>query len=168
MRRILVSSGGGGNYESAQKLRSEIDTLLQLVRKFCAFPIHVTQVSGPRLPKEGALQQVDEMFDPGSQLNELFSRFDLVISTAGYNSVLELAELDVPVLLVPIMRSLDDQVGRSKKWATELGMMHIEGTPVRSARWIAQTLENYTRRASVRLDSDGAMRCANLILELMQ
>jgi predicted glycosyltransferase len=167
-RCILVASGGGGNRNSAAKLKSEIEVLLQLVRQQCPFAIHVAQVVGPRLTDDGALLKVDEWINAGSRLNDLFSQFDLVISTAGYNSVLELAGLQVPVLLVPITRSLDDQTARSRRWADVMGMAHVEGKARESAQWIAQTLERRTRRPPVKLDTDGSARCASLILELMQ
>lgn len=167
-RRILVASGGGGNPESAVWFKIEIDALLKLVRTQCPFPIHIAQAVGPRMPADGTLLIADEWINAGSRLNEFFTQFDLVISTSGYNSVLELAALDVPVLLVPIARSLDDQTARSKKWADAMGMTHVEGNAGMSAQWIAHTLELRARRQPVRLDAGGSARCANLILELMQ
>ena len=166
--RILVSSGGGGNADTAAWFKAEVDAILGAARQKSSRTLQVTQVAGPRMAAGALLTGADDILDAGSHLNEYFDQYDLVISTAGYNSVLELAILDVPVLLVPIDRSLDDQSLRSTKWAKSMGKSHHAGKIADTADWIAQMLSRPTRRAPVMLDGHGAMRCAQLIQELLQ
>jgi predicted glycosyltransferase len=166
-RRVLVASGGGGTDETADWFKSEIDQVLSSARILCPALIDIVQAVGPRLPENAILDEADECIQAGSDLNQLFSQFDLVISTAGYNSVLELAGLDVPVLLVPIARGLDDQSARCTDWAPKLGNTHVDGNYIQSAHWVSDTLESRTRRAPVPLDPSGHIRCADLILGLV-
>jgi predicted glycosyltransferase len=166
--RILVSSGGGGTDETAATFKSEVDKILAMSRAMSTRDIDVVQAVGPRLPENAILDEANECVHAGSSLNQMFSQFDLVISTAGYNSVLELAGLDVPVLLVPIARGLDDQMARCMQWAPKLGATHIDGCHVQSALWISETLLAQRRRAAIALDPSGPTRCAELIFGLLQ
>ena len=166
-RRVLVATGGGGNAETAAALKSELDSVIRSARALADRPLWVDQAAGPRMPMEAALSQADELLDADSQLNEIFADYDLVISTAGYNSTLELAALDIPVLLVPILRTLDDQSARSRHWGPQLGLAHEAGKPDRSAEWIARALAAGARRAPLGVDPRGAARCAALISELL-
>lgn len=65
---------------------------------------------------EAALAQADRLLDPCHSLNEVFRDADLVISTVGYNSVLEMVTKDTLTLLVLIPGSIEDQVARSIQW----------------------------------------------------
>jgi predicted glycosyltransferase len=166
--RLLVASGGGGNAETAQWFRSTVDQVIAAAKVKCNVEFHVAQAVGPRQDQHSHLATADEFINAGARLNELFDTYDAVISTAGYNSVLELAELDVPVLLVPISRSLDDQGLRARQWATRMGHAHEDAEPEVSATWLAETLASRKRRTAVSLDPKGAENCARLIAGVMK
>lgn len=165
---VLVASGGGGNNETAAWFKREMDTVIVQARTLSPMRIHVAQAVGPRLGSDSLLTQADEHVHVGSQLNETFAQYDAVISTVGYNSVLELAQLDVPVLLVPILRSLDDQMARARGWAATMGFAHEEASISASAQWLAATLQHGKRRTPCNLDSAGAATCAHQIMGLLK
>ena len=97
-------------------------------------------------------------------MNRHFGAADVVISTAGYNSVLELASLDVPTLLVPIPRSIDDQVARVHLWAPRVGAGHLVGIE-ESGAWLAHAITARRRRDPCDLGPSGEDEAARLILE---
>jgi predicted glycosyltransferase len=167
-RRVIISSGGGGTAETAQQFCQDISAIISCTRALSAFDIEFIQVAAPRMSSEAIVPGIDSLLNAGSRLNEIYADFDAVISTAGYNSVLELAHVDVPVLLVPIVRSLDDQVARSKAWEEDMGCMLVAGEPARSAAWLHDILLRRTRRAPVAIDPLGGERCARLILQLVR
>ena len=165
-RRVLVASGGGGTRDTAATLRREIDDLLERCASLTAVPFEVVQALGPRAGEGARLNAAARVVDPGPRLNALFADADVVVSTAGYNSVLEIAALDVPTLLVPIARSIDDQLARARRWGGRVGACHEPGAVEASAWWLAQTLSAGARRAPVALGPSGAARAAELLLEL--
>ncbi len=92
------------------------------------------------------MKGVDEILKPGPELHNLFSKVDLVISAAGYNTVLELACTDVPVLLVPVPRYTDDQEKRARLWGKGLGMCYFPDQKEISVQWMTEVLEKRSRR----------------------
>ena len=165
-RLVLIASGGGGSEKTALLFSQEMASVIEILRRDCALPLEVVQCLGPRVDHRSEIPGIDRIFDPGARLNEMFPLADLVISTAGYNSVLELASTDVPTLLVPIGRSIDDQAGRARKWAPLLGLDHHWGDASRSASWISSRLTAAGRRAAVDLGVSGEARAARLIENL--
>lgn len=117
---IVLATGGGGTADTRAQLYPLLSELLVKAKARSNLGFHVRQALGPR-SGGAALADADEVFDPGAQLNSVFRQADLVISTAGYNSVLELASTDTPALIVPISRSLDDQMARIRLWGPRLG-----------------------------------------------
>ncbi len=113
-----------------------------------------------------ALSQADEVFDPGGELNAVFRAADVVISTAGYNSVLELASTDTPTLLAAIPRSLDDQAARVRLWGPRLGCALRPDRLGTASAWLADRIDHPRRRRPVDLGPDGAAVAAKLILEM--
>jgi predicted glycosyltransferase len=162
---VLVATGGGGTAETARTLYAAIDAALLLARQRGA-EIDVVQAIGPRALGFGRLAEADCKIDPGAALNELFREADIVISTAGYNSVLELATTDTPTLLVPIPRSIDDQTARARTWATRLGMWLDPAAPEVAVDWLAQEAIARRRRPPVDLGPSGEERAAKAILAL--
>lgn len=167
MPTVLVATGGGGTAETARKLYAEIDALLLRVRQQSATPFEVVQAIGPRALAFGRLAGADRIIDPGARLNDQFRDADFVISTAGYNSVLELATTDTPTLLVPILRSIDDQATRARLWAQKVGCWHDAAAPDLSANWLAQEIARRRRRPPVNLGPSGEDRAAMVILNLV-
>jgi predicted glycosyltransferase len=163
---VLVATGGGGTVETARAVYSEIDDLLGRVRRLTAVPFQVVQAIGPRAQSFGVLNEVDCVVDPGGRLNDLFREADIVISTAGYNSVLELATTDTPTLLVPIPRSIDDQAARAKAWASQLGAWLDAAAPGQAADWLSRQIAERCRRPAVDLGPSGEYLAAAAILSL--
>lgn len=162
---VLVATGGGGTAETAAFVHAQVDGLLAQVRHR-APPFVVVQAIGPRALAHGRLAAADRVVDPGAELESLFRDADVVISTAGYNSVLELATTDTPCLLVPIPRSIDDQQARARLWAARLGCWHDATAPGRSAEWLACQIALCRRRPPMDLGPSGEDRAARAILAL--
>lgn len=163
--KVLVATGGGGTAETAHSLYQTIDGVLATSRRNAA-PFEVVQAVGPRARPFGQLAEADQAIDPGAALNEHFHDADVVISTVGYNSVLELAMTDTPSLLVPIPRSIDDQEARARHWAGALGACLDANNPDAAAAWLVRTLTERRRRPPVDLGPSGEDKAAWAILEL--
>lgn len=164
--RVLIASGGGGGDLTSLTFRDQMSRLVDALREGMCAPLEVVQALGPRAPDQAALPGADAIWRPGPDLHQAFARADLVISTVGYNSVLELACTDVPVLLVPIARTYDDQEKRARLWGERLGLGHRPEEPGRSVRWMSATLGERRRRKPMDLGPSGAARCAALLAEL--
>jgi predicted glycosyltransferase len=164
--RVLIASGGGGSEGTAHAFRIEVGQLVEALREERRAPLEVVQALGPRVPDQAAVPGADAIWRPGADLHEGFAGADLVISAVGYNSVLELACTDVPVLLVPIARTYDNQEKRGRLWEERLGLCHRPEEPERSVRWMSATLAERQRRPPMDLGPSGAMRCAALLAEL--
>ena len=165
---LLLASGGGGTSETARALHGEVGRIVEAVRGLAGPSAQIVQCLGPRAPENARLPCLDRIVDPGPNLHHAFAEADLVISTAGYNSVLELAQTDTPTLLVSIARTFDDQEARARQWGARLGLFHEPGDPQRSAAWIATMLSARTKRPALDLGPSGAKRAADLILGLNQ
>ena len=154
-KRVLIASGGGGNTDTATYLARECGQIVSELRQAYSGSVHCVQALGPRSTNECMVTQCDEFINPSPRLNELFGEFDLVISTAGYNSVLELAQTTRPVILVPVARSYDDQTERARQWSARLGHAHLAGMARETTRWAADVLSSDHVRRPVR---PGAIR----------
>lgn len=161
---LLIATGGGGNRETAAELSREIDGILSQLRQMT--DVRVLHAAGPRLPVEGRLAQADAQIDVASKLNIAFAEADAVVSTVGYNSVLELAAVTTPSLLVPISRTFDDQAARAVRWGRSLGRAHGPGSGRASAQWLASVLTSRARRPAIDLGSGADRRAAEIILGL--
>ena len=166
--RMLIASGGGGCNESWPAISAHLARTIRRVRERLGSKLVVSQVLGPRAPRDARVSGVDELLQPGARLHEVFADTDLLISTAGYNSTLEFAATDVPVLFIPIMRSYDDQYARAQRWADRLGRVLTEPGDARVIDWIVDTLANKRRRDPVDLGPSGAPAAARMLEELLQ
>lgn len=168
-RTLLIATGGGGTEESASELVRELAPLIDLVRtELTADVVRILQVAGPRAPRCGLLPNVDAVLDVGSRLDEAFAEADLIISTAGYNSVLELATCNTPALLIAIARTYDDQVARAGLWGPRIGLDHRLGNLQRSANWIVESLMSGRRRNAVDLGPSGCKAAAARLAALLE
>lgn len=165
--RLLVAAGGGGGADAGSAFGAAVDALVAKVRAALPGPLDVILASGPRADGDAAITGADRVLDADPDLHQAFAGADLVISTAGYNSVLELACTDVPVLFVPIARTYDDQAARARYWAPRLGLCHEPSDPGRSAAWMTEVLRSRRRRAPADPGPSGAAACAGLIEGLM-
>jgi hypothetical protein len=164
---VLITTGGGSGEDRGNDIRSDIEYLIQSLRKNLQRPVKFVEVMGPRDWKHHSVESVDEILTPGPELHNLFSNADLVISAAGYNTVLELACTDVPVLLVPVPRYTDDQEKRAQLWGDKLGMHYDSSQKERSVQWMTGILSNRSRRAVIDIGPSGAIRAAEVIRELL-
>ncbi len=165
--RLLVAMGGGGSADTAAGFRTSIDPLIGAARAHCQRRFTVVQALAPRASREHRLSTSDSVLDPAGNLDQQFAAADAVISTAGYNSVLELARLDVPTLLVPIRRRFDDQTARARLWGPKLGRWY-DGNIAALSPWLADTLGHRRRRPPVDLGPSGETQAARLILDLFE
>lgn len=163
---IVLATGGGGTAQTRALLYPLLDAVVGEARRLSARSFTLRHALGPRAGGE-ALAEADAHFDPGAELNEIFRRADLVISTAGYNSVLEIAGTDTPALLVGIPRSLDDQMARVRIWGPRLGFGLDPDRPEEAAAWLADQIDRPRRRPPVELGEGGADRAAALLLEML-
>lgn len=160
---ILLATGGGGTAQTRAGLYPILSEILTLAR--AEGPIRLRHALGPRAQGD-AHPLADEVFDPGPDLDAAFRRADLVISTAGYNSVLELAGTDTPALLLAIPRSYDDQQARVRKWGPLLGHGLEPGRGANAAAWLATQAARPRRRGPVDLGPDGAVRAAEILAQM--
>lgn len=163
---IVLATGGGGTPATRAGLYPLLTELLAETQARSSGVFRVRHALGPRSGGQ-ALCGVAEVFDPGPALNRVFRAADLVISTAGYNSVLELASTDTPALILPIPRSLDDQEQRVRLWGPRLGFGLTEGRIDAAARWLAAQVDRPMRRPVVDLGPDGALRAASILEDLL-
>ena len=164
---VLVASGGGGTAETTGAVRDLLDPVLASARAQADDGFEVVQALGPRAPADARLAGADRTVDPGGELNRHFATADVVISTAGYNSVLELAALDVPAMLVAIPRSIDDQPARARLWGARLGCcLDANSGAENAASWLAGTAMARQRRRPWNLGPSGAAAAAGLLLGL--
>lgn len=161
--RLLIASGGGGSPATAQAFAGMAAPIVAAVRR-AAPDAEIIQNLGPRAPAVARVSGVDRVIHAGGGLDAAFASADLVISTAGYNSVLELAQLDTPALLAPVARTHDDQARRAADWGPLLGAAY---TPEGAAEWAAETIAARRRRRPVDLGASGAEAAARAIRELV-
>jgi predicted glycosyltransferase len=164
--QLLVATGGGGTVETATALARQTEVLIDIARRLVDQPFTVVQALGPRAPLSAKLSNADRVIDPGGDLNEFFAQADAVVSTAGYNSVLELAITTTPTMLMSIARTYDDQAERAISWGRRLGASYNADDPHVSAEWLASTLSKRARRPAVDIGPSGADFAAREILAL--
>lgn len=160
---VVLATGGGGSEATRRALYPILEAILTRVRE--KTPFRLRQALGPRAQGD-AMDGVDDVFDPGPALHHVFRRADIVISTAGYNSVLELAGTDTPALLAAIPRSFDDQQARVRAWGPMLGHALEPGGEAEAADWLASQIRNPRRRPPLDLGPDGAEAAARVLARL--
>ena len=163
---LLVATGGGGTAETAMVLARQTEILIEKARRLTSQSFWVKQAIGPRAPALARLSNADRVIDPGGDLNEHFAQADVVISTAGYNSVLELAITTTPTMFMSIARTYDDQAVRASIWGQRLGATYNGDDPDASAAWLAATLSKRERRPPVDIGLSGADSAAHELLAL--
>jgi len=155
---LTISTGGGGNADTAEAFATVARPLLRGLRD-AVDGLEVIELRGPRAI--GGLDEalVDRIIDDVADPTGLLVASDLALTTAGYNTVLELAAIDVPAILIPIPRAHDDQAARVTAWAPRLGASGLDPAPA-LLRWAVDVLAHRTRRAPVDLGQDGAREAA--------
>jgi UDP-N-acetylglucosamine:LPS N-acetylglucosamine transferase len=118
--RIVVTIGGGGAPESQKTLEAAEEALVQSGRS-----AHLLVVYGPNYPAaiptdavRGGLVVERRRFV--AELPETLAAADLVISNAGYNTMLELRSAGTPAIIVPLSSTgRDDQDKRAEDFVRE-------------------------------------------------
>ena len=160
---ILISCAGGGK-GTASSVLPQINECISQFRQCYKLNFLVRQVIGPRSNNQ-VISTVDECIKACPTLHLQFSSADLVITTAGYNSTLELANTSVPVLFTPVKRTFDDQFARARRWAPSMGKLFLPQHKDSLQQWIRTILLNRYKRSPVELGPSGAGRCAQLIVD---
>ena len=164
---LLVATGGGGKADDAAVLRRQLDAIIAALRAETSHPFTVEQALATCAPRQARLNGADWVFDPGEALHDSFAAADIVVSTAGYNSVLELAVTETPTMLVPIARSIDDQMARAKLWGPRMGCFLDPAAPQGAFDWLRQQVAAPVRRPPVDLGPSGGAEAARQILSLL-
>ena len=162
--QLLIATGGGGTARTSADLYDQIGNIMARLRQLCPIPFDAVQAIGPRAKDFGQVPGIDHIIDPGGGLNRLFHNADAVISTAGYNSVLELATTSTPTHLIAIPRSIDDQEARIRLWSRRLSLPQGIDDDGKNADRLALALHQRLRRPPVALGPSGEDRAAEAIL----
>lgn len=159
-RRVLVDAGSVTDRGALPSL-GKLAGLLSALRCATGFPLEIEQIVGSRAGAPALIPGCDRRV----RGKPPFARADLVISTGGYDSTLELAGTDVPVLFVPVECAYDDMRLRAERWAPRLGAVLDRGSDPAVVDWMVQTLAARRRRRRVDLGNSGAELAAELIQE---
>jgi hypothetical protein len=158
-RRVIVAFGGGGAMSRDDSMRARVWSVIEQLRSIAG--VKVSLLVGPRSGEAGP-EAVDDRLPAQDDPRSVYAAADLVVSTAGYNSVLELAGIDTPILFAPAARTHDDQDARARSWATSLG--HGLDDVDSAVRWGRRVLESGARRDPVDLPVCGSGRIASVVL----
>ncbi len=166
-RRILLCAGGGGNSEWLE-WETRLQQLISNVSIELECRLHVTQLLGPRASASARFDWCDEAISSIAGLASHMEHYDLIITAAGYNTVLELARCTSPALLIALNRTFDDQYSRAEQWAAKLGHLFDPEDIPRATAWCAEVLDGRGRRNRVQLGASGAASAAALVRQVTQ
>lgn len=163
-KRVVIATGGGGTLESASKVSQCVDRLIEKLRlRHSGFSVE--QIVGPT--QESALCPAADTYLREVSLSEIAAAATLILTTAGYNSVLEVAQTETPAVLIPIQRSHDDQLRRAKFWAHRIGSRYEAAKEAEIVEWMDQVLQGKWSREPVTLCTQGATRAAEELRGLL-
>jgi predicted glycosyltransferase len=171
-RMVIITGGGGGYPRTVEFYNLALRSLATIMN--ARDDLYVLLVTGPLFQDWSRLLLSGRMhvcpFAPG--LDDLFSQAALVISQAGYNSMVELAVSGVPTICVPQPRPLDDQFERAELFSRENhNFMIYKGTNSDElAKLIIQCLEesDTRRNADASLEANGAYLAAKVLKHLVE
>ena len=165
--KILLCAGGGGNSEWLE-WEPRLRQLINNVSMELEYKLHVTQLLGPRASTSARFDWCDEAISSIADLASRIEHYDLIITAAGYNTVLELARCTSPALLIALNRTYDDQHSRAEQWAIKLGYLFDPEDIPGATAWCAEVLDGRGRRDRVQLGASGATSAAALIRQVTQ
>ncbi len=167
-RIVLITSGGGGDPEAAQRagriagaaVRVDPSPVVALASGPLDAPREHTPTAYSFVASAPKSRVVPISVAP---LGPWMAAFDGALSAAGYNTAHELAKAGVPQALFASPRPFDDQAARAKRFA-EAGLAKVlEGDDDESVRAALAWMKTAPRPA---LPSGGADRAADAILAL--
>jgi predicted glycosyltransferase len=166
-KQLVITGGGGGAPKTVDFYNLALEAFARCRRK----DPHVdcVMVTGPLFQDWWNLRITEHVRVIPSEpaLRELMAQADLVICQAGYNTVSEIRQLDVPCICIPAPRVYDDQVARAAETAQSMPHFRVfrENDPDALSDLIEACLT--APRVAARdsqVSSDGAHRSATLLL----
>lgn len=151
-RKILYITGGSRGSRIINKVILQI--LPDLVKNF--FVIHQCgQLDYPEFEKLSKQNYEVSANYSTAQIDEILSKVDLVISRAGANTVLELAAVGIPSILIPIPNSSGDEQSRNAQELANTGLAFIlpeskltAESLLEKVRYMSLHLPKFTARAN--------------------
>ena len=119
---VTITSGGGGFPKGADHFFSSLAAIAGKINserhktKKPSKKLRWLFIKGPLFRGRITLPGAIEVYDYESNLPELFSVSDLVISTGGYNSVNEIIAAKTPALVCPLATIRDSQIARASSY----------------------------------------------------
>ena len=119
---VTITSGGGGFPKGADHFFSSLAAIAGKINsercktKKPFKKLRWLFIKGPLFRGRIALPGAIEVYDYESNLPELFSISDLIISTGGYNSVNEIIAARTPALIYPLATIRDSQIARASSY----------------------------------------------------
>lgn len=127
--RLLATTGGGG--DGSELIEKFLESLSIINRKIT---VESTVIFGPQMPatsrdyflrRYGKYREI-EFLDFQADLTPLYTRADVVVSMAGYNTVCELLSLNKKAVLVPRAEPVREQLIRARLLAERGFFEYIE------------------------------------------
>jgi predicted glycosyltransferase len=167
----VVITGGGGGYPGT------VDFYNLAVRAIAGLRTQLPCVTGqliagPLFRDWHLLQSAEGIsvlpFEP--DMPARFSRADLIISQAGYNTVAEIDMLGVRAVLVPAERQWDDQFARAERVSRgHKNLRTFRGkTPAELSQLALELCKQEVSRVCAVVDAPGGPKAARLIYEMIQ
>lgn len=174
---LLTSTVGGGGFTRQADRFFELVAAAgeALARKLDGF--HHVVVLGPNYSNRAMIDRLvalphTQVMQSEQRMVELMAASDLVLAEAGYNTVSEIRLVQVPAVLVPSQRSLDDQRDRASRLKSQgcVEVMNPDMSPEDFATAVVALATNRRRLEHMRQAGDplelGNVRAAEIIAEL--
>jgi len=171
-RLVIITGGGGGHPRTVDFYNLALRSLHPILRR--RNDLYVLLVAGPLFHEWNRLLLSARIhvspFEP--ELDSLFSQAALVISQAGYNSMVELSALGVPTICMPQPRALDDQFERAEVFSRENEdfRLYRGADSVELMNLIIQCLEESVTRRNPAFprQANGAQLAARALMHLVE
>ncbi|MGB1239413.1 MAG: glycosyltransferase family protein [Pseudomonadales bacterium] len=163
---IVVSIGGGSVG------REILDAALALNRSGYAWDKHWTLITGPNMDAadkayfKGAAGGNVSVVDMADNFLQLLANAEVSISMAGYNTVMDLLQVNTPAVVIPFEGSGETEQRMRSQALESSGVLQSVSWNELSADTLAQAMQraiaSYTQGLSIR--SDGAKRSAQMLM----
>jgi predicted glycosyltransferase len=170
---VLVTTGGGG--DGSRMIEAYLEGLSNLPRNVA---LKSTVVFGPQMSADKRSALIDsfgyltdvEFREFEADMTELYSKADLVVSMAGYNTVCELLSFGRNAILVPRARPVKEQLIRARLLAAAGLFEMVEPDDLSPEILMAKVLASlkHASEQPVRVDLQGLPRIRERIRELLE
>ena len=171
-RRVLVTSGGGGDGDAL------VRAYLTGLTRVAAGELQSVVVLGPQLAPQAAedvrcvcADRSDvELVEFEPDLTRRYEEADVVLSMVGYNTVCELLTARVPAVLVPRSEPVQEQLIRARRLSASGHFRMIEPTELTPARLMAEARAALAAPADTpsRIDMEGLARIRTRVQRLLE